>query len=353
MINWVPNKPINNELVQNLLQKCQEMNQYTNNGPNIKLLEEFIIDKFEIDASKSVIVVANASLGIQILTHAISVFNNKELQWATQSFTFPPSNQGTLKTSIILDIDLDGGVNLEETTKEIEGIIVTNIFGNIVDIDKYVDYCQTNNKYLIFDNAATHYTFYKNKNCLNYGDGCIISFHHTKPFGFGEGGAIIVDKKYENIIRKLINFGINLYPYKYYSSEANNCKMSDISAVYILQYLYDHFDIIIKNHQELYEYFKHKINEFNLNITLYPSFHDQHKICVSCLCILCEDLIHSSHIEKMLLENSIFCRKYYHPLKETKHTINTYNKILCISCHKDMTFENIDTIVNIIKNISL
>ena len=55
----------------------------------------------------------------------------------------------------------------------------------------------------------------------------------------------------------------------------------------------------------------------------------------------------------MLLENSIFCRKYYHPLKETKHTINTYNKILCISCHKDMTFENIDTIVNIIKNISL
>ena len=44
MINWVPNKPINNELVQNLLQKCQEMKQYTNNGPNIKLLEEFIIE---------------------------------------------------------------------------------------------------------------------------------------------------------------------------------------------------------------------------------------------------------------------------------------------------------------------
>jgi dTDP-4-amino-4,6-dideoxygalactose transaminase len=353
MIEWIPNKSINHELVQRLLQKCQETKQFTNGGPNIKLLEEFIIEKFEIDASKSVIVVANASLGIQILTHAISVFNNKELQWATQSFTFPPSNQGTLKTSIILDIDLEGGLNLEEVNEEIEGIIVTNIFGNIVDIDKYIDYCQRNNKYLIFDNAATHYTFYKSKNCLNYGDGCIISFHHTKPFGFGEGGAIIVDSKYEDIIRKLINFGISIYQDKYYSPEANNCKMSDVSAVYILQYLYDNFDIVIKKHRELYEYFKTKINELKLNITLYPSFHDKNKISVSCLCILCEDVVLSTRIEEKLLENSIFCRKYYHPLKETKHTINVYNKILCISCHKDMTFENINTIVNIIKKVCI
>jgi len=353
MIEWIPNKSINNKVVQKLLQKCQETKQFTNNGPNIKLLEKFIIEKFEIDASKSVIVVANASLAIQILTHAVSVFNNKEVQWATQSFTFPPSNQGTLKTSIILDIDLEGGLNLEEVNEEIEGIIVTNIFGNIVDIDKYIDYCQTNNKYLIFDNAATHYTFYKNKNCLNYGDGCIISFHHTKPFGFGEGGAIVVDSKYEDIIRKLINFGINIYPDKYYSPEANNCKMSDVSAVYILQYLYDNFDIIIKKHRELYEYFKTKINELKLNITLYPSFHDKNKICISCLCILCEDGVTSNHIEQKLLENSIFCRKYYHPLKETKNTINIFNKILCISCHKDMTFENIDTIVNIIRKVCI
>lgn len=350
MIEWIPNKPINNEIVQKLLQKCQETKQFTNNGPNVKLLEEFITNKFEIDdESKSVIVVVNASLGIQILTHAISVFNNNELKWATQSFTFPPSNQGTLKTSIILDIDLDGGLNLEEMNKEIDGIIVTNIFGNIVDIDKYIDYCQTHNKYLIFDNAATHYTFYKNKNCLNYGQGCIISFHHTKPFGFGEGGAIIVDKKYENIIRKFINFGINIYPDKYYSQEANNCKMSDISAVYILQYLHDHFDIIVNRHQALYEYFKNKINELNLKITLYPSFHDKNKICVSCFCILCEDHVTSSHLEKLLLENSIYCRKYYCPLKETKNTINIYNKILCISCQKDMTFEDVDTIVKIIQ----
>ena len=46
--------------------------------------------------------------------------------------------------------------------------------------------------------------------------------------------------------------------------------MSDISAVYILQYMYDNFDIIIKKHQELFNYFENKINESKLNVQLYP-----------------------------------------------------------------------------------
>jgi dTDP-4-amino-4,6-dideoxygalactose transaminase len=95
----------------------------------------------------------------------------------------------------------------------------------VVDIDKYTLWTKKYNKILIFDNAATAYTFYKGKNCLNYGNGCIISFHHTKPFGFGEGGAIIVDKKYEHSIKCLNNFGIDLTD-KYWVKEGNNYNMS-------------------------------------------------------------------------------------------------------------------------------
>ena len=39
---------------------------------------------------------------------------------------------------------------------------------------------------------------YESKIQIN-GDGSIISFHHTKPLGFGEGGAIIVDKNMKNL----------------------------------------------------------------------------------------------------------------------------------------------------------
>ena len=349
MINWVPEKNINIKKVDELLQSSINSKQFTNYGPNVQLLEKYIKEKFEICNDKSVIVVTNASLGIQILTQGINFYENKNLQWSTQSFTFPPSNQGTLKNSIILDIDHEGGLNLDEVDENINGLIVTNIFGNIVDIDKYVEYCKFNNKILIFDNAATHYTFYKGKNCLNYGNGCIISFHHTKPFGFGEGGAIIVDKKYENVIRKLINFGIGYDENLYYLQEANNCKMSDIQAVYILQYLMDNFDNILKTHQELYNYLIKKIK--NSNIKLYPSFHDEEKNILSCFSFIFDTYKQSKNAEEELLKNNIFCRKYYHPLKETKITCDIYNRILCVPCHKDMTFNDIDNIYNTIINI--
>jgi dTDP-4-amino-4,6-dideoxygalactose transaminase len=345
-IQWVPEKNIDFEKVKELLKDSINAKQFTNYGPNVQLFEKYIQEKFEIQNNKAVIVVVNASLGLQILTQSINFYYDKKISWATQSFTFPPSNQGTLIDSHIVDIDYGGGLNLSEITDDIGGLIVTNIFGNIVDIDKYEKYSMDNNKILIFDNAATHYTFYKGLNCLNYGSGCVISFHHTKPFGFGEGGAIIVDTKYENIVRKLINYGIGYDENKYYLPEANNCKMSDIQSSFIMQFLINNFDSIITNHSILYDHAVKKIE--NTNIKLYPSFHDKNKIILSCFSFLFETYEQSKNIEKKLLENNIFCRKYYHPLKNTTITNDIYGKILCVSCHKDMKTCDFDFIFNII-----
>ena len=39
-----------------------------------------------------------------------------------------------------------------------------NTGGNCVDIEKYENYCNEKKNFLIFDNAASSYTFYKGKN---------------------------------------------------------------------------------------------------------------------------------------------------------------------------------------------
>jgi dTDP-4-amino-4,6-dideoxygalactose transaminase len=345
-INWVPNKKINQEKVNQLMEKSIETGQFTNNGPNVQLLEKVIREKLQIDDSKAIIAVTNGSVALHSLSSSIEYFEKKKIQWATQSFTFPPSAQGTLLGAKIVDIDKDGGLNLNEIDESIGGIIVTNIFGNIVDIEKYENWAKENDKFLIFDNAATPFTFYKGKSCCNYGHGCTISFHHTKPLGFGEGGAIIVDKKYEKNIRCLNNFGINLTD-NYWVREGNNNKMSDIAAVYIIQYL-DNFDNIVKKHQELYKYFKNEIARNELLIKLFPSFHDGDEIMPSCFCLLFNN--YNDNIRIKMLENNIFCRKYYHPLIETKNTIDIFNKILCLPCTVDMTTNDIDFMINIIKH---
>jgi dTDP-4-amino-4,6-dideoxygalactose transaminase len=343
MIDWVPKKYINNNLVKKYIELSSKNNQFTNGGPIVTLLENFIKNKFKIDDNKSVIVVNNGTLAIHVLVTAIELFNKKDYNWATQSFTFPPSSQGPLKDVKILDIDDGGGLDINEISEDTNAIVVTNIFGNVVDINKYEEYCKKNNLILIFDNAATSFTFYNGKNCLNYGVGTTISFHHTKPFGFGEGGAIIVDTKYEKTIRCLCNFGIGYSDTEYFLKQGSNFKMSDISAAYILQYL-DNFDEIVKKHKNLYSYVVRKLKNIE-GITLYPNFSSETPF-LSCFCLLFDN--YDDNIRIKLLDNNIFCRKYYNPLKKTTKTMEIYNKILCIPCTKDMIENDIDKIFNII-----
>src|SRR5207248_6172619 len=141
---------------------------------------------------------------------------------------FPSSRQGPLKNSLIVDIDARTGAPdltaIAALTQPYDGIIVTNVLGNLVPIDDYQDFCQQHKKILIFDNAATPFTFYQGRNSCHAGLAAIVSFHHTKPLGFAEGGCIIVDRQYENVIRHTLNFGIDneLGEAAKYSTHASN-----------------------------------------------------------------------------------------------------------------------------------
>jgi dTDP-4-amino-4,6-dideoxygalactose transaminase len=347
-IQWVPKKTIDTDLVNSLLEKSIQTNSFTNYGPNVKLLEQRLNEYLKIDSTKAVICVANGTVAIWALVAAIELECNKKLQFATQSFTFPSSAQGYLDNTLIVDIDSEGGINLSEVPDTCDGIIVTNVFGRVVNIDKYEKWAKVNNKYLIFDNAATSYTFFEGKNSCNYGIGTTVSLHHTKPLGFGEGGVIIVDKKYEEYVRRIINFGIdNLSPTRKWHRFGSNYKMSDIQAVYNLQYL-KNFNEIIEKHQTLYKYYIDQT--INIPIKNYPTFSKANETFISCICFFTDK---SDTIIKYLLENNIFARKYYYPLEEAQISSLFFKNIVCISFHVDLKVEDIDRIINIIKKVIL
>jgi dTDP-4-amino-4,6-dideoxygalactose transaminase len=341
-INWLAKKKTNFGKVRKLLNKSYETNQMTNNGQCVRHLETLVRQYFEVDDNKAVIVVNNGTVAIQILAAAIK-YENKNIKWATQSFTFPPSKQGNLIDAEIVDIDEEGGIDINKLGRNINGIIVTNIFGNVVNIEKYEKWAQNGNV-LIFDNAATSLTHYRGKNCVNYGTGSSISFHHTKPFGFGEGGAIIVDKEYEKTVRCLINFGIELKDDAYYVEEGTNGKMSEISAAFIIDYLNENMLRITKKCRYLYEYMKKMCRKNNME--MFPSFHDDGKIVPASFTLL---LNKSKDVIETLKKNNVFCRKYYTPLKQTDTTIKLYDRIVCVPCNADMTKKDIDRIVELIK----
>jgi dTDP-4-amino-4,6-dideoxygalactose transaminase len=343
-ISWVPRKTVNYQRIQELLTKSIETNSFTNGSPAMKQLEECVRETLNILPSKAVVVVSNGTVALWAAVACFEVYHDRNLQFCTQSFTFPASAQGYLDTVKIIDIDAGGGIDLNQIDlSTCDGIIVTNVFGNVVDIDKYVNWSKEHNKFLVFDNAATSFTSYKGSNSCNYGHAATLSFHHTKPIGFGEGGCIIIDSKYERSLRNILNFGIdNTSPLGKWHRKGGNYKMSDIQAAYILQYL-DGFDRIIKNTSELYEYFLDSIKLIP-SIRLFPNFSDEIPF-VSCISIFSEN---SNEIIKHLLNRNIYCRKYYNPLIASSVATKFYDNIVCISCTVDMTISDIDMIINLL-----
>ena len=344
MVSWVPKKAVNTTIVNELLSLSDAKNQYTNGGPVVALLESKVRELLKIDDSKSVVCVSNGTVALWAAVAAIELYERKAIQFCTQSFTFPASAQGYLDNVIIIDNDEGGGLDLEKVDiSGCDGIIVTNVFGNVVDIAKYEEWCVTHGKFLLFDNAATSYSFYRGKNSCNYGNASTISFHHTKPMGFGEGGAIIIDSKYERCLRNAINFGIdNTSPTARWHRFGGNYKMSDIQAAYILQYL-ERFNELITTSERLYSYFVDKLKT-QKEICLFPNYSDTPPF-LSCLSILTP---HSERTIKALLERNIYCRKYYNPLEDTLVATDLYNRIVCISFTVDMTTSDIDSIVDAI-----
>jgi dTDP-4-amino-4,6-dideoxygalactose transaminase len=67
MLNWVPNKNINADLVNELLTESIKSKHFTNYGPNVRLLEDITRKKFMVDDDKAVIVVNNGSVALHIL----------------------------------------------------------------------------------------------------------------------------------------------------------------------------------------------------------------------------------------------------------------------------------------------
>ena len=74
-MNWVPKKDINWKRVKELLISSEKTGQFTNGGPNVKLLEETIKKKLKIDDNKSVIAVNNGSSALYALTSSIILTN--------------------------------------------------------------------------------------------------------------------------------------------------------------------------------------------------------------------------------------------------------------------------------------
>jgi dTDP-4-amino-4,6-dideoxygalactose transaminase len=330
-INWLNRKTYDLELVDKLLETTRRKNHYTNYGPLVYELECYFAEVLKIDSTKSVFLTSNGTTALHAIIAALNLKKKKEHKFATQDFTFPSSVLGPARGSQILDMTHEHEVDLSQINEEVDGLIITNVFGNCLEIDRYETWAEENGKFLIIDNAASPFTFYGGKNSLNYGTASFVSLHHTKPLGFGEGGLIVIDNEYADEVQQVINFGFDSS--RNWNEWGSNYRMSDLSAAFVFQHVQKNFLKMVEHHTELREIF-YAVAEHN-GWRLWNDKSDGQPFLSS--------LLFFSEKSSTRIKNlkNFEWKKYYKPLAGLPITTEIYKDIYCLPCHTDVTVKDI------------
>ncbi len=194
-----------------------ERSWLTNNGPLVQELTRRLEDYLGVE---NLLLVSNGTLALQVAYHVLGVnepVNGQPAQAITTPFTFI-ATASSLKWDgvdpVFVDIDpntwcLDPA-NIEAAiTSNTRAIVPVHVFGNACAVEAIDTIAQKHHLKVIYDAAHAFGVKYKGESLLRHGDAATLSFHATKLFHTGEGGAIVFKRK-EDLERAktLINFGI-------------------------------------------------------------------------------------------------------------------------------------------------
>ena len=236
-IQFIENKVYDFSRIAEFMQLSVEKNHHANGGPVTELLEYVMAKIIGLPETKTVVAVSSGTAALHIAC-ALSTQKSGVGSWVTSAFNFLSANVGPLSQSKIIDCDENGRLCFETLQSldpaSFDGVIYTNVFGQCADWNEILQWCRENGKAMVVDNATGLLDRPVNE---PFAEGCIeiISGHHTKAWGVGEAGFLILDKKQELMARSYANFGVGSDPV--YGVSSSNYKISDLASAALLDRL--------------------------------------------------------------------------------------------------------------------
>jgi len=232
-IPFVPTKEIDPGLQERLWALSTRQHHWANYGPVNRVLEGHVHQALSLPASSRVISAASATLALEAVAAAYDAELGRGTRWVVSAFGFPCTTLGPFAEAVIVDCTpkgvLDPRLLREIPDESYDAIVVTNPFGLGENLEWFVEFAAGRGKRLLFDNA----TAYDMERPWAGRADEVISFHHTKPWGFGEGGVAIVDERRADLVRAMTNYGLGEAAAAGVRW-ASNAKLSDAAAGMIL-----------------------------------------------------------------------------------------------------------------------
>jgi dTDP-4-amino-4,6-dideoxygalactose transaminase len=226
------------------------------------------------------------------------------------------------------------------------------VYGNPCDVEAIEAIAKKHQLKVIYDAAHCFGVTYKGQSIFNYGDVSTCSFHATKLFHCGEGGALFCqDEETLHEMWYRHNFGHN-GPEEYHGLGIN-AKMSELQAAMGLSVL-PYIEHIIKERRHVCEFYDTTLNFSTLkklklrpgtewNYAYYPIMFNSE-----------EELLKTI---KRLEKKDIFPRRYFYPSLENLPYVDSNScinaediakKIICLPLFVGLSIESLKEIVDLI-----
>ena len=338
---------------QLILQRAWNNKWLTNRGELVLELESKL--KTYLD-SPHIIATTNGTLPLQI---ALKLFGNKG-EIITTPFSYVATTSSIVWegcSPVFVDIHPEY-LTIDETkieaaiTPKTTTILATHVFGNPCAVEEIEVIAKKYGLKVIYDAAHAFGVRYKGKSILSYGDVSTCSFHATKLFHTGEGGALCFkDASLYKTLFYLHNFGHN-GPVNFHGLGIN-AKMSELQAALGLSVL-PYIDSILKERQRVIDYYD---NVLDFTKVLRLQLREQTEWNYSYYPILFKDENQLLKVEKSLHAKQIVPRRYFYPglntlpyVKHEKFAISdeVYKRILCLPLSHDLLESDIAEISQII-----
>lgn len=233
-VRFIEDKLPNWPRVQELLQHSSNAGRWANFGPVQHHFTEVVARMLDLDAGRVVVSTSSATAALFALAGAYAEQAGRPMVWAISAFGFMSTAIGPLMGRVrVVDCDQTGMIDISALAAlpadNWDGLLATDVFGGQADFSELSHLCAAAGKPMIIDAAIS----FPARRSPSVRASEVVSFHHTKPWGFGEGGCAVVDAGIAQKVRAFVNFGVGADPSL--RAFAGNGKMSDVSAALILQ----------------------------------------------------------------------------------------------------------------------
>jgi dTDP-4-amino-4,6-dideoxygalactose transaminase len=337
-----------------LLKEPWESGILTHNGPLVQELERRLSGLLGLP---EIVSVTNGTIGLQLAIKALEI----EGEIITTPFSWIATCsaikwQGC--TPVFVDVDpktfnIDPSQIEAAITPQTRAIMPVHVFSNPCDVDAIDKIAAKHGLKVIYDAAHAFGVNFKNRSLLSYGDASAISFHATKLFNTGEGGACYApNKQVMERIRRIRFFGHN--ENKDISHDGLNGKLTEIHAALGLANI-ELIDTTARHREQIYTTYFDALS--NVKQISFQEF-DSNSYNYSYMPILFETETQLVQVQKKLEVENIYCRRYFYPSLNTVSAVRAYQacpqseslakRILCLPSHDRLSLEEVEEIANLI-----